>query len=40
VLTVTIRARSSAELGAAVDRLREPVARGDVERLFALLDEA
>jgi hypothetical protein len=40
VLTVTIRARSSDELAAAVECLRERLARGDVERLFALLDEA
>ncbi len=39
VVTVTIRARSTAELTAALDRLRTRVARGDVDRLFALLDE-
>lgn len=38
--TVTIRARSAAELATALERLRERVERGDVERLFALLDEA
>jgi hypothetical protein len=40
VATVMIRARSAGELAAALDRLRERVARGDVDRLFALLDEA
>ncbi len=38
--TVTIRARSAAELATALERLRERIDRGDVERLFALLDEA
>ena len=40
VATVTIRARSTAELAAAVERLRDRIARGDVARLFALFDEA
>jgi hypothetical protein len=40
VATVTIRARSAADLAAAVERLRSRIARGDVDRLFALLDEA
>lgn len=40
VATFTIRARSAAELAAAVERLQRCIARGDVERLFALLDEA
>ena len=40
VVTVTIRARSTAEVTAALERLRTRVARGDLERLFALLDEA
>lgn len=40
IVTVTIRARSGAEVAAAVERLRTRIARGDVDRLFALLDEA
>ncbi len=40
VATITIRARSAAELAAAVERLRAGIARGDVDRLFRLLDEA
>ncbi|MBI3767914.1 MAG: hypothetical protein HY271_05380 [Deltaproteobacteria bacterium] len=40
VVTVTIRARSAAELATAVESLRTRIARGDVDRLFALLDEA
>jgi hypothetical protein len=38
-ITVTIRARSPEELGTALDRLRDRIARGDVDRLFALLDD-
>jgi hypothetical protein len=38
VVTVTIRSRSPAELTNAVETLRMQIARGDVERLFALLD--
>jgi len=40
VVTITIRTRSSAELAAALERLRDRLAHGDVDRLFALLDEA
>ena len=40
VVTVTIRSRTPAELASAVETLRTRIARGDVERLFALLDEA
>jgi hypothetical protein len=40
VVTITIRARSAHELGDAVETLRQRLARGDVARLFALLDEA
>jgi hypothetical protein len=40
VVTVTIRARSEAELRDAVERLHARIAAGDVARLFALLDEA
>jgi hypothetical protein len=39
-VTIALRARSADELVAALDRLRACVARGDVARLFALLDEA
>jgi len=40
MVTVTIRVRSAAELGAALQRLWERLERREVERLFALLDEA
>ena len=40
VVTVTVRVRSAAELADAVETLRQRIARGDVARLFALLDEA
>ena len=40
VVTVTIRARTAAELTNAVETLRARIMRGDVYRLFALLDEA
>jgi hypothetical protein len=39
VLTVALRARSSGELAAAVERLRTSVTRGAFDRVFALLDE-
>jgi len=39
VVTVTIRARSEAELRDAVERMGARIAQGDVARLFALLDE-
>lgn len=39
VVTVTIRARAAEELAAALERLRDRLARGDVDRLFHLLDE-
>ena len=38
VVTVTIRARTPAELTDAVETLRARIAGGDVARLFALLD--
>jgi len=38
--TVTIRARSAAELATVLERLREHLDRGDIARLFDLLDEA
>ncbi len=40
MVTVTIRARSAAELGAALQRLRERLECREIARLFALLDEA
>jgi hypothetical protein len=40
VVTVAIQARSTAELDAAISRLRDRIARGDIDRLFTLLDEA
>ena len=40
VVTVSIRARSAAELAAALARIGDRLARGDIERLFALLEEA
>ncbi len=40
VVTFTIRARSTADLTETVEELRTRIARGEVERLFALLDEA
>lgn len=39
-VTIAIRARSTAELVQTLERLRAGVARGDIARLFALLDEA
>lgn len=39
-ITVTIQARSTADLAVALDRLRDRITRGDVDRLFVLLDEA
>ena len=39
VVTVTMRVRSASDLGDAIERLRAGIARGDVVRLFALLDE-
>ena len=38
-VTVTLRARSSAELAAAVERLRSSLQDGGLERVFRLLDE-
>jgi len=39
-LSFTIRARTAGEFAAVLDRLQERLASGDLERLFALLDEA
>jgi hypothetical protein len=40
VVTFTLTARSTDELAVALGRLRDRIVRGDVDRLFALLDEA
>jgi hypothetical protein len=40
VVTVAIAARSTSELASALACLHDRIARGDVDRLFALLDEA
>lgn len=40
LVTFAIAVRSTGEFAAALERLREGFARGDVGRLFALLDEA
>jgi hypothetical protein len=40
VVTFTFTARSTDELAVALARLRDRIVRGDVDRLFALLDEA
>jgi hypothetical protein len=39
-LTIALRVRSSAELATLLDRVRGGIARGDLDRLFTLLDEA
>ena len=40
VVSVAIHTRSTGELATALDRLRDRIARGDIDRLFTLLDEA
>lgn len=39
VVTVTMRVRSVSDLDDAIERVRAGIARGDVARLFTLLDE-
>jgi hypothetical protein len=40
LVTITMAVRSPEELAAALERLRDGIARGDVGRLFALLEDA